>query len=103
VAAGGAVWRLKPFRKHYPPTPYDDLLAQLDDRDWAAQFGAAVLATLPAFTPKSGAAGLRARLGKDGLRKVALREAESGKLLDIGGWLVPESVALMAALAKSVA
>ena len=28
------------FVKHYPPTPYDDLLAQLTDREQAAKLGA---------------------------------------------------------------
>jgi len=32
------------LRKRYAPSPYDDLLAKLDDRDGAAQIGEAVLA-----------------------------------------------------------
>lgn len=103
VAAGGAVWLRKPFRKTYPPTPYDDLLTRIDDRDWAAKFGVAVLATLPAFTPATGAATLRARLGKETLQAAAQRDADAGRLLDVKGWLVPESIALMAALAKATA
>jgi hypothetical protein len=102
VAAGGAVWTLRPFRKQYPPTPYDDVLSQLDDRDWAAKFGVAALAAMPDFTPVNGAARLRPLLHRDSLRLVALRDAEAGRLVDVGGWLVPESVAVIAALAKSV-
>lgn len=102
VAAGGAAWKLKPFSKHYAPTPYDDVLSQLDDRDWAAKFGVMALAAMPDFTPVNGAAQLRPLLHRDSLKVVALREAEAGRLVEVGGWLVPESVALIAALAKSV-
>ena len=103
AAAAGAAWKLRLLRKRYSPTPYDDLLNRLDDRDWAAQFGMAALASLPAFTPQTGAAKLRARLGKDSLQAAARREAEAGQLVEVDGWLVPECVALIAALAKSVA
>lgn len=102
VAAGSARWKLRLFRKQYPPTPYDDVLAQLDDRDWAAKFGTAVLKALPGFTPATGAAQLRSLLAKERLPAVAQREAEAGRLMEVSGWLVPQSVALIAALAKSV-
>jgi hypothetical protein len=101
AAAAGTVWKLRPLRKHYAPTPYDDLLTRLDDREWAARFGVAALAALPEFTLQTGAAKLRARLGKDSLQKAAFADAAAGRLLDVGGWLVPECVVLMAALAKS--
>src|SRR5258708_4592402 len=29
AVAGGATWKFRLFRKHYPPTPYDDLLDQI--------------------------------------------------------------------------
>ena len=46
--------------KHYPPTPYDDLLAQLVDREQAARLGAAVRADAgPDLTRQSCAAMLR--------------------------------------------
>jgi hypothetical protein len=102
VAAGGAAWKLRPFRKQYPPTPYDDVLEHLDDRDWAAKFGAAALVAMPDFTSASGAELLRPRLHRDNLHIVAQRDAEAGRLVEVGGWLVPESVAVIAALAKSV-
>jgi len=101
VAAGGLAWKLSPARKHYAPTPYDDPLAKLDDRDWAAKFGVAALAAMPDFTPANGAAQLHALLDRDSLQTVALRDAREGRLVEVGDWLVPESVALLAALAKS--
>jgi hypothetical protein len=102
AVAGGTAWKLRPQRKHYAPTPYDDLLNRLDDREAAAKFGVSALAALPEFTPQTGAAKLRARLGKNSLQKAALADAAAGRLVEVNGWLVPECVVLMAALAKSV-
>jgi hypothetical protein len=102
LAAGGVAWMRKPRRRQYPPTPYDDILARLDDRAWAAKFGAFALAAMPGFTPGSGAARLRPLLGKASLQAAALRDAQAGRLMEVHGWLVPEVVVLMAALAKSV-
>ncbi|HEY5084394.1 MAG TPA: hypothetical protein VII48_07735, partial [Rhizomicrobium sp.] len=47
VAAGGAAWRFHLFGPHYPPTPYDDLLNQIADREPARVFGGAALKTMP--------------------------------------------------------
>jgi len=101
AAAGGTAWKLRLFRKRYPPGPYDDVLAKLDDREWAAQFGETAVTALPHLTPTDAASTLRARLVHDTLQTVALREAEAGRLVEAGGWLVPESLVLIAALAKS--
>ncbi len=101
AAAGGTAWKLRLFRKRYPPGPYDDVLAKLDDREWAARFGQTAITALPRFTPADGAAQLRARLAHDSLKMAALREAEAGRLMEADGWLAPESVVLIAALAKS--
>jgi hypothetical protein len=101
AVAGGTAWKLRLFRKHYPPTPYDDVLARLDDREWAAKFGGTAQGALPRFTPAGAAAELRGLLRSGSLERAALADAQAGRLLEAGGWLVPRSVALMAALAKS--
>jgi hypothetical protein len=101
AVAAGAVWALKPARKHYPPTPYDDLLARLDDRDWAAKFGAAAQKAVPDYRPQAAASRLHGLMGSGTLRTAALRDAGAGRVIEVNGWLVPESAALMAALAKS--
>jgi hypothetical protein len=101
AAAGGAAWKLRLFRKRYPPGPYDDVLGKLDDREWAAKFGETAQAALPRFTPTDAAATLRQRLAHDSLQTAALREAEADRLVEADGWLTPESIALIAALAKS--
>jgi pyruvate/2-oxoacid:ferredoxin oxidoreductase alpha subunit len=83
------------FVKHYPPTPYDDVLAKLTDRGEAAKLGAHVA------TPDN-AAQLAARL-----RQTVPGRAQTAAEADIGasrmteadGWLLPQTVALLAALA----
>ena len=53
VVVAGAVFEGRHLlRKHYKPTPYDDLLALLDDRDAAARTGKAVLAEIARSIPR---------------------------------------------------
>jgi hypothetical protein len=95
AAAGGAAWKLRLFAKHYPPTPYDDLLNQIADREPAILFGRTARKSLP------DAERLAAQLRRDG-RKLAVRAvAEPGEaqVMEVAGWIVPQSVALYAALA----
>ena len=102
VAAAGAAWKLRLFGPHYAPTPYDDLLSRLDDREWARKFGAQILPAMPDFTPASGAARLRTLLGNGSLETAAMRDIAAGRLVEAAKWLVPESVTLMAVLAARV-
>jgi hypothetical protein len=104
VMAGGLAvgWRSL-FAKHYPPTPYDDVLKRLADREWAEKFGVSALKTMPSFSAGAGAARLRTILGSGSLAAAATRDAEGGRLAEVEGWLVPESVALIAALAAKLA
>ena len=101
LAAGGAVWTLHPFRKTYAPTPYDDLLGQLMDRQAAAKLGAAVTKTGAA----RGAADLADQLRRSGqtLKARAGRDAAENRLIEAEGWILPESVGLYAALAAQFA
>ena len=93
--AGGAAWQFRLFAKHYPPTPYDDLLGQIVDREPAIIFGQAARKSLP------GASLLAAQLRRDGrkLRDRAALEPGEAQIAEVAGWLVPQSVALYAALA----
>jgi hypothetical protein len=86
------------FVKHYAPTPYDDVLATLADREQAARLGALVS---DAPQPQALAARLRAAI-KPGLTAAAKADAAAGRLTEVGGWVVPESVALLSALAARV-
>jgi|HubBroStandDraft_5_1064220.scaffolds.fasta_scaffold302126_2 hypothetical protein len=95
VAGSGAAWKFRLFGKHYPPTPYDDLLDQIQDRRPALVLGGVARKSLP------GAAVLAAQLRRDGRTLSARAAAEPGQaqLREVAGWILPESVALYAALA----
>jgi hypothetical protein len=95
VAAG--VYRFTDLLvKHYAPTPYDDVLAVLADREQAARFGASVPGTLDA---KALAAKLRPILKPGGLSAAAKADATAGRVIEVDGWVVPQSMALLSALA----
>jgi hypothetical protein len=101
VAAGVAVtaglYRFTDlFVKHYAPTPYDDLLARLTDREQAARLGAHISAP---FDPTTQAARLRLTLGKNDLAAAARADIAAGHLVEVDGWVLPETVVLLSALA----
>ena len=96
--AAGAAWKFRLFAKHYPPTPYDDLLSQITDREPAIMFGSAARKSLPS------AARLAAELRRDGriLSARAEIEPKENRVTEVAGWIVPQSVALYAALAAQI-
>ena len=100
AALGSAAWKFHIFAKHYAPTPYDDLLGQIVDRQPAARLGAVALRTMPDFHLQRLAADLR-QPGRELARRAPL-DAGQNRLFEAGGWVLPESVALYAALAASV-
>ena len=95
LAGVGTAWKSHLFGKHYPPTPYDDLLSQIEDREPAIVFGGTARKSLPS------AALLAAQIRKDGrvLRDRAQAEPGESQIAEVAGWVVPRSVALYAALA----
>ena len=99
AAAGGAAWRFHLFGRSYPPTPYDDLLKQIADREPAIVFGQAALKTMPGANAASLARALR---GQASLAALAVRDPANGRVAEVSGWVVPESVARYAALAAAV-
>ena len=104
TAAGGALaaglYRFTDlFVKHYAPTPYDDVLAVLADRDQAARLGASATG---GPSPSALAARLRPILKPNGLTVAAKADIASGRITEIDGWVLPESVALVSALAARV-
>jgi hypothetical protein len=99
VAVAAGLYRFTGlFAKHYAPTPYDDLLGQLVDRDQAARLGAKVAggAKAPAL-----AARLRPSL-TGGLARAVLADIQAGRVQEVDGWMLPDSVALLSALAARV-
>ena len=93
----GAVWKFHLLGPHYTPTPYDDLLNQIADRAPAMIFGRAALKAMPGMSPSL----LAAQLRRDGRKLSARATAEPGaaQIVEVAGWVVPQSVALYAALA----
>jgi hypothetical protein len=91
------------LRKRYAPSPYDDLLDLLDDRDAAAQIGETVLAEVEDFDPKALADQMRARVAKRRLAAVTAEDASEGRVVEGGGWVLPETLGLICALAAKAA
>jgi hypothetical protein len=103
VAAGAAVaaglYRFTDlFVKHYPPTPYDDVLAQVVDREHAAQLGRHA----GDFDLPRDAVALRQQLAGSTLKSAAEGDIATGRLVEVEGWLVPQTVARISALAAKV-
>ena len=101
TALGISVPRL--FGRHYRSTPYDDLFAQLVDRGEAVKVGAAMLPRLPegAGRPRTGglARDIRQRLERRTLLEVTNSDLAEGKLLEVEGWVLPETLVLLCVLA----
>lgn len=103
AVVGGGYEATRLFSKRHAPSPYDDLLAKIGDRDAGAQIGEAVLADFREFDAKTTAAGLRAKLSKNDLATVVQQDAAAGRLLEAKGWVLPETLGLLCALAAKTA
>ena len=87
------------FGPWYAPTPYDDLLNQIADREPARVFGGAALKAMPGSNAASLARVLR---GQATLAKAAASDPAQDRVTEVSGWVVPQSVAHYAALAALV-
>jgi hypothetical protein len=87
------------FVKHYPPTPYDDLLTRLVDREEAIRLGAHMPGD---FDVPGQAARLRATFANRDLATVVQADIAAGRLVEVDGWVVPQSLALLSALAAKM-
>ncbi len=97
--AGVEVPRL--LRPHYPPTPYDDLLELLPDRDNAAIVGKAMIATDGRFVADQAAVSLRKTLAARAFAQETEDEIERAQLAEVHGWLMPAALVALCALAAS--
>jgi hypothetical protein len=94
AALGGAALGYRHILgRRYAPTPYDDLLHQIVDREPAAALGKAL--------PRPDVAALAARLRQPGfaLRQRAGADAAAGRVVEAQGWVIPESVGAYSQLA----
>jgi CRISPR/Cas system CMR subunit Cmr4 (Cas7 group RAMP superfamily) len=101
VAAGAAVtaglYRFTDlFVKHYPASPYDDVLVHLTDREQAARLGAHV--TGP-FDIKSQATRLRLMFQGQTFASAATADIATGRMVEVSGWLLPQTVVALSVLA----
>ena len=87
------------FVKHYPPTPYDDLLARLTDREQAAKLGSRVSG---AFDATDQAVRLRAALTGRSLADAANADIAAGRMVEVQGWILPRTVASLSVLAARI-
>jgi hypothetical protein len=96
VALVAGVYRFTDlFVKHYPPTPYDDLLGKLTDREQAARLGAEA----GPFNLQGRAVQLRASLRNRSLTAAANADITAGRMAEVDGWVLPQTVAWLSALA----
>jgi hypothetical protein len=97
VALAAGVYRFTDLiEKHYLPTPYDDLLGKLTDRKQAAKLGAKVSG---GFDMQSQVARLRAVLQSHSLTEAADADIAASRMVEIDGWVLPQTVAWLSALA----
>jgi hypothetical protein len=98
--AGGTVYEVSGLLGGGTPQgPYGDLLAGLGDRNDAAMVGRAVLADAPSFQAHKAAESLRRAIGQKPLAEVLLREAVQGRIVETQGWVLPQTLTLLCALA----
>lgn len=99
ATAAAVVEGPKLLRKRHAPSPYDDLLALLDDRDACAQIGESVLAGKTNFNAMAVADDLRRRLKDRKLADVAVEEASFGRVTETNHWVMPDVLSQLCALA----
>ena len=97
VLGGAALGYRRLFGRWYAPTPYDDLLHQIVDRGPAAQLGA--MAAKPCRVSMSPSWRPGCASPASACSRRARSDAAAGRVMEVGGWIVPESVALYSALA----
>ncbi len=90
------------FARHYPPTPYDDLLSLLPDRDSAAQLGRAYISAQKSFDTGNTAIALRRRIAGKSLVDAADADFAEARMVEAHGWVLPETLVLLCALAAKL-
>ena len=102
VVGGGIYESSGLWRRHRSASAYDDLLAGLTDRDAANRLGNAVLAETETFSIRDTARELRTRIGHRSLSAALGEDMAQDRISEAGGWILPETLALLCALAAKV-
>jgi len=103
AVAGGVVYEAGLSGPSYPQTPYDDLLALLPDRVQAQVIGEAVVAANATFDVETTARQLRAHIGGKPLADVLAADMAADNITEVKGWVLPETMAQLCALAAAAA
>lgn len=90
------------FAKRYPPTPCDDLLSLLDDREAAKKIGQQFLKDYPNFTAAKAARALRQHIGRRTPEAVLESEIANGQLTEASHWVMPQTLVGLCALAAKM-
>ena len=97
------------FHIRQPRGPYDDILAQIPDRDAAVRVGQALLKRMDAqvpndlYRPTLEPKGLAESLRKRPLIEAMADDAAKGRVVEVDGWVMPVSFAAACMLAAKVA
>jgi hypothetical protein len=87
------------FARRYPPSPFDDLLALLPDRESAIRVGAVLGGAWPRTDGRRIASRLRRKMGGHSLALAIAGDLAQNRLVEAQGWLLPESLGELCALA----
>jgi hypothetical protein len=90
------------FGPHYPPSPFDDLLSRLPDREGARRLGSAVLAQQKSFDTRTAVRQLRARFRSSSLSDAMTSDLRQDRLIEVHGWVLPEALTTLCAIAAKV-
>lgn len=86
------------FAPRYAPTPFDDLLALLPDRDSAIRIGSVARAGQKSWNANETASRLRSRLRSKTLATALADDLRTNGTVEVGGWILPETLAQLCTL-----
>jgi hypothetical protein len=95
----GAVYELPKLFKRRASGEYADLVNRLDDPDQAAVLGKEMLDQGGDGALREAAASIRARLARTSLPDLLAEDVSAHRLREAGGWVVPEALAAICAMA----
>ncbi|HWA90589.1 MAG TPA: hypothetical protein VG889_11165 [Rhizomicrobium sp.] len=98
AVVAGAAYELPKLFKHRAHGEYADLVNRLDDPDQAALLGKQV-ADAADGALREAASDIRTRLAHTSLPDLLAEDAASGRVNEIDGWVLPESLAQLCAMA----
>jgi hypothetical protein len=99
VAAAAVVEAPRLFARRYAPSPFDDLLTKLPDRESAIRVGATFLAGRKSFDVQGTATVLRKRLAAASLATAMNDDLRQSRMVEAHGWVLPETLVDLCALA----